>query len=114
MNASASPEWVVTCDTACSRWCNSRLRKSVINRSCVASAVGWQAAANSPGFAALHAMEESPTPDSSNHFSEAWETPLQCLLARSSKTLQRDKRSGSWRLIIMVRATGLRSSARGR
>ena len=73
-----------------------------MNRSCVASALGWQAAANSPGLAALHAMEESATPDSSNHFSEAWETPLQCLLVCSSKTLQKVKRSGSWRLIIMV------------
>lgn len=66
-----------------------------MNRSCVASAPGWQAAANSPGFAALHAIEESVIPDSSNHFSEAWETPLQCLLVRNSKTLQKDKRSGS-------------------
>ena len=48
-------------------------------------------------------MEESATPDSINHFSEAWETPLQCLLVRSSKTLQMDKRSGSWRLMTMVR-----------
>ena len=48
-------------------------------------------------------MEESATPDSINHFSEAWEAPLQCLLVRSSKTLQMDKRSGSWRLMTMVR-----------
>ena len=41
-------------------------------------------------------------PDSCNHFSEAWETPLQCLFVRSSNMLQKDKRSGSWRLVVMM------------